>query len=143
MPHQCVRCNAFYEDGSEALLKGCNTCGGKFFFFVKKESQKEAQALTKNLTEEDKNQMEQDVKEIIGDDLEDYPIILDLENIKVLKPGKFELDLVDLFRKKPLVYRLEEGKYFIDVPSTFAADELGIEDKKEDSKEKTEKKKEE
>ncbi|MFH1592620.1 MAG: Zn-ribbon containing protein [Candidatus Woesearchaeota archaeon] len=139
MSHQCVRCNTFYEDGSEALLKGCNNCGGKFFFFVKKESQKEAQALTRNLTDEDKNQMEKDVKEIIGDELEDLPIILDLENIKVLKPGKFELDLVDLFRKKPLVYRLEEGKYFIDVPSTFAADELGIEEEKENKKQKSNK----
>ena len=140
MPHQCVRCNAFYQDGSEALLKGCSTCGGKFFFYVKKESRKEAEALTKNLTPEDKKQMERDVKEIIGEEVDKHPVILDLENIKVLQPGKFELDLVDLFRKKPLVYRLEEGKYFIDVPSTFAAEDLGIEEKKEDTENKKEKK---
>jgi predicted nucleic acid-binding Zn-ribbon protein len=37
----------------------------------------------------------------------------------MLKPGKFEIDLVDLFRGKPLVFKLEEGKYIIDIASTF------------------------
>ena len=36
MPHQCVRCNTFHEDGSEQILKGCE-CGGKLFFYIKKE----------------------------------------------------------------------------------------------------------
>ena len=128
MPHQCVRCNTFYADGSDVLLKGCNKCGGKFFFFIKQESKKEAEALTKNLSDDDKTQMEKDVKEIIGIENEESPIILDLENIKVIHPGKFELNLVDIFRKKPLVYKLEEGKYYIDVVSTFAAKEIGVED---------------
>jgi len=132
MPHQCVRCNTFYEDGSNALLKGCNNCGGKFFFFVKKESIKDAQAVSDTLTEADKKQMEKDVKEIIGSEFADKPIILELENIKVLSPGKFEIDLVDLFRKRPLIYKLEEGKYYIDVPSTFEAKDLSFE--KEDKK---------
>ena len=28
MPHQCVRCGEFYEDGSNQILSGCK-CGGK------------------------------------------------------------------------------------------------------------------
>ena len=31
MPHQCVRCNKFYDDGSIEIIKGC-TCGGRLFF---------------------------------------------------------------------------------------------------------------
>lgn len=130
MPHQCVRCNKFYEDGSDILLKGCSNCGGKFFFFVKKEGVKEAKVLSDSLTEQDKKQMEKDVKEIIGSEFADRPIILEIENIKILGPGKFEIDLVDLFKKRPLVYKLEEGKYYIDVPSIFAAKDLNF-DKKE------------
>jgi predicted nucleic acid-binding Zn-ribbon protein len=43
-----------------------------------------------------------------------------MESIHILKPGKFELDLVNLLNKDhPLVYKLEEGKYMIDVPSTL------------------------
>ena len=121
MSHQCVRCNTFYEDGSSALLKGCDKCGGKFFFYAKKESIKEAETFTRNLSQDDKKRMESDVKEILGDEYEKHPIVLNLETIKVLQPGKFEIDLADLFNKKPLVFKLEEGRYYIDVPSTLSA----------------------
>ena len=131
MPHQCVRCNKLYPDGSQELLKGCE-CGGRFFFYVKQEAIKEALKLTENLSNEDKTQMEKDVLEIIGDKLDsDKPIILDIECIKVLKPGKYELDLVDIFKGKPLVYKLEEGKYFIDVVSTFEAKDFSGKKKQE------------
>lgn len=131
MPHQCVRCNKLYPDGSQELLKGCE-CGGRFFFYVKKNAIPEAQKIIKNLSLEEKKQMEQDVFEIIGEELDkDKPIILDLECIKVLKPGKYELDLVDIFKGKPLVYKLEEGKYFIDVVSTFEAKDLSEKKKQE------------
>ena len=118
MPHQCVRCNSIYNDGSNEILKGCTSCGGKFFFFVKKESLSEVQEATKFLTAEEKEKMEKDVMDIIGYE-EDKPIILDLASINILKPGKFELDLVRLFKGEPMVYRLEEGKYVIDIAETF------------------------
>lgn len=119
MPHQCVRCGKFYPDGSEELLKGCS-CRGRFFFYVKKEDIDHAKQLTTDLTPEEKTQIEQDVKEIIGENLDDdQPVILELENIRVLKPGKYEIDLVDLFKGKPLVYKVGDGKYVIDIVSTF------------------------
>lgn len=124
MPHQCVRCSKIYPDGSQELLKGCE-CGGRFFFYIKQNKLKEAEKLIKNLSTDDKKQMEQDVLEIIGDKIDqDKPIILDLETIKILTPGKYELDLVDIFKGRPLVYKLEDGKYFIDVVSTFEAKDL-------------------
>ena len=46
--------------------------------------------------------------------------MLDLESIRITEPGKFELDLVQLFNKeKPVVFKLEEGKYMIDVAESF------------------------
>jgi predicted nucleic acid-binding Zn-ribbon protein len=46
--------------------------------------------------------------------------VLDLESIRVPEPGKFELDLMQLFNKEnPVVFKLAEGKYVIDVPETF------------------------
>lgn len=126
MPHRCVRCGDVYPDGSEEILKGCS-CGSRFFMFVKKEkldkASEEKQKQIINLTEEDKIQIENDVLEIIGADNlnDDTPIILDLESIQIIGPGKFELDLVNLFnKKKPLVYKLEEGKYVIDIAESFA-----------------------
>lgn len=135
MPHQCVRCGKFYKDGSEELLKGCN-CGGRFFFYVKKEDIDQAKKLTIDLTQEEKVQIEQDVKEIIGDEIdEDQPVVLELENIRILQPGKYEIDLVDLFKGKPLVYKVGDGKYMIDLVSTFGTDKIKtelIEDEKEE-----------
>ncbi|MBI2109959.1 hypothetical protein HYT58_02180 [Candidatus Woesearchaeota archaeon] len=118
MPHQCVRCGNMYEDASKEILKGCN-CGGKFFFFIKKESMQQMQEITSQLTEDDKKQMEQDAFELIGEEETEKPVVLDLESIRMLKPGKFEIDLVDLFKGAPLVYKLDEGRYIIDVATTF------------------------
>lgn len=59
---------------------------------------------------------------------QDIPVILDLESVRVLKPGKYELDIVNLFSKKrPLIYKLEEGKYVIDLASTIKINALELE----------------
>lgn len=118
MSHQCVRCNKIYEDASSEILKGCSDCGGRFFFFVRKEALKQVQEATSQLTVEDKTRIEKDVLDIIGYE-EDKPVILDLASVNILKPGKFELDLVRLFKGEPMVYRLEEGKYIVDIAETF------------------------
>ncbi|OGM01616.1 hypothetical protein A3K72_01550 [Candidatus Woesearchaeota archaeon RBG_13_36_6] len=119
MPHQCVRCNTLYEDGSQEILHGCK-CGGKLFFYIKEERLKELKESTVKLTKQEKKQIENDAFDLVGvaHDTE-KPVILDLESIRILKPGKYELDLVQLFKKQPLIYRLEEGKYVIDLPETF------------------------
>jgi len=123
MPHQCVRCNRFYEDGSNEIIEGCS-CGAKLFFFIKQEKLekiKEAETQLIQLNPQQREQIEKDVFTLIGKDSEeDEPIVLDFESINVKEPGKFELDLVHLFNKEnPLVFKLEEGKYIIDLPKTF------------------------
>lgn len=120
MPHQCVRCGSVYPNGSEELLKGCSKCSGRFFFYVKEGSLKQAQEVMQNLSTKEKKQIEDDVLDIVGDKLgNERPVILDFESIRVLRPGQYELDLVDLFKGKPLIYKLDEGKYVIDIVSTF------------------------
>ena len=120
MPHQCVRCNTFYDDGATEIIKGCR-CGGKLFFYIKNEHIEEQKQVTENLTPDEKTQIEQDIIDLVGNRIDyEKPIILDLESINVVSPGKFEIDIVSLFRKdKPLIYKLEEGKYVIDLPRTF------------------------
>ena len=121
MPHQCVRCSTLYDDGANEIIKGCS-CGGRLFFFIKKEKLEEAKKVTDNLqlTEEDKEQMEKDVFDLVGHDIDsEEPVILDLEAIRVSKPGKYELDLVHLFKGEPLIFKLEDGKYMIDIAQSF------------------------
>ena len=124
MSNQCVKCGVIYEDTSNELLKGCSKCGGKFFFFVKKESLEKMQQLTVNLTKDERSEIQEDILELTGLDKIDQPVILDIESIRILKPGQYEIDLVDIFRGKPVVYKLGEGKYVIDLSSTFNAKEL-------------------
>jgi len=119
MPHQCVRCNTFYDDGSDAILKGCK-CGGKLFFFVRKEKLAELKQELPKLSKEEIKEIEQDVFDMAGSEIDvEKPVILDFESVRVLKPGKYELDLVNLFRNEPLIFKLEDGKYVIDLPTTF------------------------
>ncbi len=123
MPHQCVRCSKLYEDGSKEILTGCS-CGGRFFFYMKKKSVDEVKNMTAKLTDTDKKQIEKDALDIVGEKSKeemskDAPVVLDVESIRMLKPGHFEIDLVDLFKGEPLVYKLSDGKYVIDIASTF------------------------
>ena len=119
MPHQCVRCNKFYEDGAKEILKGC-LCGARLFFYIKKERLEEAKKITETLTKEEKKEVEKDVLDLVDLDMaKEKPIVLDLESIKIMKPGKYELDLVRMFKGDPLIFKLEEGKYIIDIPESF------------------------
>jgi len=121
MPHQCVQCNTFFDDGSREILSGCSSCGGKFFFFVKKTQVEDAKRRANALSSEQKEQIERDVLDLIGDEFDrDRPVVLDIESINILGPGKYELDLVNLFTdRQPLIYKLEDGKYIIDILETF------------------------
>ncbi len=103
------------------IITGCN-CGGKLFFFVSKAKLEKAKSATKYLTPDEKVKIEEEVLEMIGESKdEDQTVVLDFESINVVSPGKFELDLVNLFSKeKPLIYKLDDGKYVIDLPTTFA-----------------------
>lgn len=123
MPHQCVKCEKIYEDGSKELLSGCH-CGSKFFFFMKTIPKPEEFEI--KLTPDEKKQIEQDVIKILGDEYDERPIILDIESIRIAKPGKYELDLIDLFKGRPVVYKTADGKYFIDLASTFEAKKKNV-----------------
>jgi len=123
MPNQCVHCSEIYDDGNEAVLKGCSKCGGRFFFYITQEKLKKinegkSEDLKIDLTPSEKKQVESDVRDIVGVEESDTPIVLDIESVKILKPGKYLLDLHNLFNKnRPLVYKLEDGKYIIDLSS--------------------------
>jgi hypothetical protein len=121
MPHQCVRCNAFYDDGNEAILKGC-PCGAKLFFFIKKErleKLKKVEEAPAPVSVEERRQIEEDVLDVLGVEEPEEPVVLDLESVRVLKPGKYEIDLVHLFKGEPLIFKLADGKYIIDIAETF------------------------
>ena len=120
MPHQCVKCSRIIPVGSKELLEGCRNCKGHFFFYIRDEQLEKIKQSPIEIPEEDKKQVEKDIRDMAGITDEESPVILDIESVRVTGSGKFEIDIVNLFRKdRPLIYKLEEGKYIIDLASTL------------------------
>ena len=119
MPYKCIHCSKTYEDGAEQVLNGCDNCGRKFFFYIRKEKLqkiKEMEQANLELNSVEKKQVEKDIREITGFENEETPVFLDFESVKVLKSGKYLIDVGNLFSSdKPRVYKLEDGKYVIDL----------------------------
>src|SRR3989344_9530408 len=120
MSHQCVRCSRIIPQGSKEILEGCKECKGRFFFYVKEDQLEEIKENPIEIPASQRKSIEEDIREMAGitDDL--APVILDIESIRVTGEGKFELDIAKLFKKdRPLIYKLQEGKYIIDLASTL------------------------
>ncbi len=119
MPHQCVHCSKIIQPGSKEILEGCSSCGGRFFFYIKDERVRQMEEEKKIPIPEfetlDKVKVEEDVRNILKIDDELQPVILDLESVRISEPGKYEIDLVSLINRKPIVFKVQEGKYIIDI----------------------------
>lgn len=106
---------------SKEILDGCLNCGGKFFFYIRDE---QAQRILEKkeipipeFDTVDKKKVEEDVRSILKIEDEMSPVILDLESVRISEPGKYEIDLVSLINRKPIVFKVQEGKYIIDIES--------------------------
>lgn len=119
MPHQCVHCSKIIEVGSKEILEGCSSCGGKFFFYIRDEQVpkiiEDRETPIPDFDSVDKKKVEEDVRSILKIEDDTKPVILDLESVRVLSPGKFEIDIVSLMNRRPIVFKLQEGKYLIDI----------------------------
>ena len=141
MPHQCVHCSRIIPGGSKELLEGCQGCGGHFFFYIKEEQLRKLREEPLEIPTEDKETIEKDIREMAGIVEENAPVILDIESVRVVSSGKFEIDLVNLFRKdRPLIYKLEEGKYIIDLASTLKGSAKDIKEIRDPNEKKDESK---
>ncbi len=121
MPHKCVRCGKVHPDDADYLLQGCDVCGCRFFLYVSEKNLKKAEDVIQELTEEEIQEIEKDIRAILeAEDSEakgSEVVVLDIEAIRVVKPGKYLIDLVNLFSQKPIVIRVAPGKYRIDLSS--------------------------
>lgn len=120
MPHQCTKCSQIIPMGSKELLEGCSNCGSRFFFYIRDEQLENLKNKVIEIPEEERLNIEKDIREMAGITDDKEPVILDIESIRAVGPGKYEIDVVNLFNKeRPLIYKVEEGKYVIDLASTL------------------------
>ena len=137
MPHQCVKCKRIIPVGSRELIEGCKDCKGHFFFYIREEQLDKIKKQPIEIPKESQKKVEEDIREMAGITEEDAPVILDLESVRAIGEGKFEIDLSNLFSKdRPLIYKLEEGRYIIDLASTLGKDTKDLKEIKKPEKEK-------
>ena len=120
MPNKCTKCGKIHADDANYLIEeGCDKCGSRFFFYVRKESLQQAEDDIRKLSKTEIDEIEHDIREIVSEveePIEDKDtVILDVEAIRVIKPGKYHIDVTNLFMQRPIVIRVGPGKYEIDL----------------------------
>jgi len=115
MPSKCTKCGKIHPDNAPYLLKGCDECGSKFFFYFRKELLPQAERDMSRITNKQMDEIEEDIRKIIPETSSKDTVVLDLEAIRVIKPGKYKIDVTNLFNQKPLVIRIGPGKYKLDL----------------------------
>jgi hypothetical protein len=113
MPHQCLKCEKIYDNTSNAIITGCPNCGSKLFLYLKKIPKEEAEV---ELSEQKKDIILKEISNFVEIEDTEKPIIFKLENIRVISPGKYEIDINQLMKKeKPIIYKVQDGTYVIDL----------------------------
>lgn len=125
MPNKCTKCGKIHPDDASYLLEeGCDNCGSRFFFYVRKEALKQAEEDIKKLTTKEIEEIEHDIRDIVSEVEkpvdEDETVILDVEAIRVIKPGKYHIDVTKLFMQRPIVIRVGPGRYEIDLTTVMS-----------------------
>ncbi|RLI98650.1 MAG: hypothetical protein DRO99_00230 [Candidatus Aenigmatarchaeota archaeon] len=116
MPNKCTMCGKIHPDDAPYLMEGCDECGNKFFFYVREEHVDQMEEETKDLSRKEIEEIEQDVRDIIPDESKkEDTVVLDLEAIRIIKPGKYVIDVTNLFNQRPIVIRVGSGRYEIDL----------------------------
>lgn len=116
MPHQCTKCSRIIPSGSKEILSGCSNCGSHFFFYLREDQIVQENKPAIEIPAKDLENIEKEIRELAGIVEPNAPVILDLESVRVVGSGKYEIDVVNLFdNKKPIIYKMEEGKYIVDL----------------------------
>ncbi|RLI91873.1 MAG: hypothetical protein DRO89_03150 [Candidatus Altiarchaeales archaeon] len=118
MPHKCARCGKIYEDNAPELMNGC-TCGARVFLFLRqREGRTKEETIEKlkrqELEESDLEWLDKRLGRELGES--DKTIHLDVENLLRLERGKYRLDIASLMKGDPLVIKVRNGVYYIDLP---------------------------
>lgn len=106
MPHKCTRCEHIFEDGAAEILNGCPNCGWNKFLYVPAKSETKDAPDTE--TQPD------------GSEIEEKTSDLDVESIRILDKGSYELNLEALLDREEIIMSVKEGgRYFVHLPSVF------------------------
>ena len=118
MPHKCTKCGREYKAGSTEILKGCASCGGKKFLFVK-ETEINKDVLEEKSISDIADESHEDILEIIEPKKKEQVEMYDrVETIRIVSPGTYELNLEKMAQSDQRIVSVgKEGMYIIDLMS--------------------------
>ena len=118
MPHKCTQCGREFEDGSTTILRGCPSCGGKKFLYIR-EAERHDGVLEEKSREGVALETGEDVLEVRDErKREEIEVFERIESIRILAPGSYELNIEKLAKSEEVVVGLErEGRYMVDILS--------------------------
>ncbi|MBN2734280.1 MAG: Zn-ribbon domain-containing protein [Methanomicrobiaceae archaeon] len=117
MPHKCTQCGREFKEGSTEILKGCPSCGGKKFFYIKKDD------IHKDILEEKSikkiaEEKKEEIIEIKPEAKEKTEIYDRIESIRVVSPGSYELNIDKLAKGDEMIMQMgTDDKYIVDILS--------------------------
>lgn len=123
MPHKCTKCGREYKDGSTEILKGCASCGGKKFLYVK-ETELNKDVLEEKSIDEIAQESREDILEIPEPKSRQEVQMYDrVETIRIIAPGTYELNIEKMAQSDERIVSVgKEGSYLVDLMS-MAKDE--------------------
>ena len=123
MPHKCTKCGREYKDGSTEILKGCASCGGKKFLYVK-EADLHKDVFEEKTIEEIKDETNEEVLEVVEPEIKgkakkEVEMFDRVETIRIVGPGSYELNIEKMAKSDERIVGVggEEGSYIIDLMS--------------------------
>jgi predicted nucleic acid-binding Zn-ribbon protein len=115
MPHKCVKCGREFEDGSTEILKGCPSCAGKKFLYVREE-ERHADVLEEKSLESIAEARKEHLLEVRPHREQKSELYDRIESIRILGPGRYELNIEKLAKSDEMVLGLgREGQYAVDI----------------------------
>jgi len=117
MPHKCTKCGREYRDGATEILKGCESCGGKKFLYVK-DSELHKDVLEEKSIEEIAEESKEQVLEVKAHPKKEVEMYDRVETIRIVGPGTYELNIEKMAKGDERIISVgKEGVYNIDLLS--------------------------
>jgi predicted nucleic acid-binding Zn-ribbon protein len=117
MPHKCTQCGREFKDGTTEILKGCPSCAGKKFLFVR-ESDRHRDVLEEKSIENLAEETKEEILEVEAEPNRHVEVRERIESIRVINPGSYELNIEKLAESDEVVVKMgKEEKYVVDIIS--------------------------
>lgn len=139
--HKCVKCGKLFQDNDKEILRGCTSCGGIFFVYVKGPSSETLESVKSELRKKEttlEKEIEKHIKKrkaakmdrkeptsgkktVVNVGNKRYAVeeMDGVETLRVEKEGVYEINIDALMKDSPIIIREKGDVYFIHLPDAF------------------------